>query len=178
LSESIDACVRAAAATMETADMLQAWIDGRPPPNVWLGITVEDQQRANERIPRLLSSLPAVVHFLSCEPLLWAVDLVEACAFSGFTHKISWVIVGGESGHGARPFEVDWARTLRNQCVKAGCAYFVKQLGADPRAFRPAPIGDFQVSLKFKDPKGGDWDERGWPSDLRLRNFPEVGARG
>jgi protein gp37 len=69
LSSAIDAFVRAGDATMATVDMLQAWVDGEPPPNIWLGTTVEDQQRANERIPELIAT-PAAVRFLSCEPLL------------------------------------------------------------------------------------------------------------
>lgn len=80
------------------------------PANVWIGTTVEDQQRADERLP-LLRSIPAPVRFLSCEPLLGPLDL----DLTG----ISWVIVGGESGPGARPMDPEWVRTLREQCVSA-----------------------------------------------------------
>ncbi len=129
LSAMIDAYVRAADATLETADMLQAWVDGKPPANVWLGTTVEDQQRANERIPHL-TTVPAVVHFLSCEPLLERVRL-PLCAY-----HVDWVIVGGESGGGARRFDVEWARSIKRDIARAmplksrPVALFVKQLGA------------------------------------------------
>src|SRR5690606_37625495 len=76
-----------------------------PLPNVWLGVSVEDQQRADERIPVLLDT-PAAVRFLSCEPLLGPVDLSHHL----FGGELSWVIVGGESGPGARPFSPSWAR--------------------------------------------------------------------
>jgi len=109
--------------------------------HVWLGTSVEDQQRADERIPHLLQT-PAAVRFLSCEPLLGPVDLQgwiegpeayvplrfadgEPVAFP----RIDWVITGGESGPHARPMHPDWARSLRDQCQKTGVAYFFKQWG-------------------------------------------------
>jgi protein gp37 len=101
-----------------------SWGDGWA--NVWLGTTVEDQQRADERIPHL-STTPAVKRFLSCEPMLGPVvpDL----------RGIDWVICGGESGPGARPMHPDWARGLRDQCKAAGVAFFFKQWGgADKKA--------------------------------------------
>lgn len=110
--------------------------DGRRwkyPPNVWLGTSVEDQKAADERIPHLLK-VPAAVRFLSCEPLLGPVDLgLEQYESPGwFAHRhelIHWVIVGGESGHGARPMHPDWVRFLRNQCQAAGVAFHFKQWG-------------------------------------------------
>lgn len=112
-----------------------------PLPNVWLGVTVEDQQRADLRIPALLDT-PAAVRFLSCEPLLGPIDLAAALAkyrpgdeqpWSGDTLRarevLHWVIVGGESGHGARPMHPDWARSLRDQCQAADIAFFFKQWG-------------------------------------------------
>jgi protein gp37 len=116
---------------------LQEWrIEGKAPHNVWIGATVEDQERANERIPHLLK-IPAKVRFLSCEPLLGPVE------FSDVTHRadcvsrlgkpalegIHWVICGGESGPKARPMHPDWARSLRDQCVAAGVPFFFKQWG-------------------------------------------------
>lgn len=108
-----------------------------PLPNVWLGVSVEDQKRADERIP-ILESLPAAVKFLSCEPLLGPVDLVKAGAIwddladGAIVRKTSldWVIVGGESGHRARPMHPEWARKLREQCAYAGVQFFFKQHGA------------------------------------------------
>ena len=122
-----------------------------PLPNVWLGVSVEDQTRANERIPLLLGT-PAAVRFISAEPLLGPVSLTDAViendrkgewhcnfldteglgpeddpAFSGAT--LDWVIVGGESGPGARPIHPDWARSLRDQCVGLDVPFFFKQWG-------------------------------------------------
>jgi protein gp37 len=109
-----------------------------PLKNVWLGVSVEDQKAAGERIPYLLET-PAAVRFLSCEPLLGPVDLKrELGAFapgnnsplrSNWLNKIHWVIAGGESGPGARPMHPDWARSLRDQCITAGVPFFFKQWG-------------------------------------------------
>ena len=166
-------------------------------PNVWLGATVEDQQRANERIPELLS-VPAKVRFLSCEPLLERIDITSWLAPESLGRSnIDWVIIGGESGPGARPFNVAWARSLVDQCRGAGAAPFVKQLGAnvrtrnddhlvsdfdeggwclDPReveenvhGFREDHQGA-EVRVRLRDSAGGDPNE--WPIDLRVREFP------
>lgn len=108
------------------------WGD-RWPENVWIGTTVEDQKRADERIPILLD-VPARVRFLSCEPLLERVDLKleewnDPCAAPCGVEpsEIHWVIVGGESGHGARPMHDEWVRFLRDQCSAAGVSFFFKQ---------------------------------------------------
>lgn len=104
--------------------------------NVWLGVSVEDQQRADERIP-VLNRTPAAVRFLSCEPLLgpvnlrsehirWAID--GECDQLGYP-LLDWVIVGGESGMLARPMELGWARSIRDQCVAAHIPFFFKQWG-------------------------------------------------
>jgi len=90
--------------------------------NVWLGTSVEDQGSANERIPELLAT-PAAVRFISAEPLLGPVDMIWALC------GLDWVIVGGESGPGARPMHPDWARSLRDQCADAGTPFFFKQWG-------------------------------------------------
>ncbi len=94
-----------------------------PLPNVWLGVSVEDQTAADTRIPKLLGC-PATVRFLSCEPLLGPVNLG---AFFG--PRLQWVIAGGESGPDARPCDPDWVRSLRDQCMTAGAAFFFKQYG-------------------------------------------------
>lgn len=101
--------------------LLQADIPPFVPHNVWIGTTVEDQQRADERIPALLK-IPARVRFLSCEPLLSTLNLQ-------LSTDIHWVICGGESGTGARPMHPDWARSLRDQCQAAGVGFFFKQWG-------------------------------------------------
>lgn len=123
-----------------------------PLANVWLGVSVEDQTRADERIPHLLAT-PAAIRFVSAEPLLGPVQFshmdVENTAPTGFyvinaltgrnsdmgrpcpdVPRLDWVICGGESGPGARPMHPDWARSLRDQCAAAGVPYFFKQWGA------------------------------------------------
>jgi protein gp37 len=176
--------IRKAIPLSETQAMPRLW----PLPNVWLGTSVEDQARADERIPHLLRC-PAAVRFLSCEPLLGPVDLglwsatckccprrnnrwvrltcnvrpdcgcatdsVPRLLRPGLVRRansnphgaldidglgikpsefeylgdLHWVIVGGESGDGARPMHPDWARGLRDQCVAAGVPFFFKQFG-------------------------------------------------
>jgi protein gp37 len=104
---------------------------GWPLPNVWLGVSVEDQRAADERIP-LLARLPAAVRFLSVEPLLGPVELgtwLWSAMADGGGCAISWVIVGGESGPRSRPMEPAWARAVRDQCVAAGVPFFFKQWG-------------------------------------------------
>ncbi len=154
---------------------VNAMLHGLVPPNVWFGTTVEDQRRANERIPQLLS-VPAAVRFLSCEPLLEPVDLSfwldeDENGFSWRTgNAIQWVIIGGESGNGARPFHTEWARALIAQCREGDVAPFVKQLGSEAVA-----AGRDQLSLlRMKDRAGGDPAE--WPEDLRVREFPMRGG--
>jgi protein gp37 len=93
-----------------------------PMPNVWLGVSCENQQTADERIPWLLKT-PAAVRFLSCEPLLGPIE------WNHWTNAIGWVIAGGESGHNARPMHPDWARSLRDQCQAVGVPFFFKQWG-------------------------------------------------
>lgn len=103
-----------------------------PPKNWWQGVTTEDQQRADERIPILLS-LPAPVRFLSCEPLLGPVDL-RPWLHVGFNAP-EWVIVGGESGPGHRPMDLDHARRIRDDVRAAAVPLFFKQVGGHtPRA--------------------------------------------
>lgn len=112
--------------------------------NVWLGVSVETQHWADVRVPVLLDT-PAAVRFLSCEPLLAEVDLVgalcptcaadlqapmcAACHARSWTRRLDWVIVGGESGPGARPMSPRWARLLRDQCNVAGIPFTFKQWG-------------------------------------------------
>jgi protein gp37 len=123
-----------------------------PLPNVWLGVSTERQQEADERIPLLLQT-PAAIRFISAEPLLGPIDLAspqyrgeagatmhgylrdatEVDDFRYWATKLDWVIVGGESGPDSRPMHPDWARRLRVQCEAAGVPFFFKQWGA----FRP-----------------------------------------
>lgn len=108
----------------------------KPPLNVWLGTSVEDQRAADERIPHLLAT-PAAVRFLSCEPLLGPVDLEPYLSDAWQSEdaalpklgNLDWIIAGGESGPGARPMHPEWARFLRDQCAAAGVAFHFKQWG-------------------------------------------------
>lgn len=99
-----------------------------PSPNVWLGVSVEDQKRADLRIPALMQT-PAAVRFLSMEPLLGPVDITRWLRQGEPRTSLDWVIVGGESGPGARPVDGDWVRSLRDQCEASGEAFFFKQWG-------------------------------------------------
>lgn len=130
-----------------------------PLPNVWIGVSVEDQQRADLRIPALVDT-PAAVRFLSCEPLLGETHLRPAW------RALDWVIVGGESGPGARPMDVRWVRILVDDCRALGVAPFVKQLGSVWA--RDTSIGGRPVSAQ--DSKGGEIET--FPVDLRVREFP------
>ncbi|WFE45332.1 phage Gp37/Gp68 family protein [Verrucosispora sp. WMMD1129] len=99
-----------------------------PLPNVWLGVSVEDQQRANLRIPALIDT-PAAVRWLSCEPLLGPVQLDRTDKDALVDGGIDWVVVGGESGPRSRPMHPQWARDLRDECVNAEVPFFFKQWG-------------------------------------------------
>jgi len=123
----------------ETWNLWEDWEAAGGLPNVWIGTTVEDQKRADERIPELLK-IPARVRFLSCEPLLGPVNLCEAGAIwsdinnnpidgRGLNQHVHWVICGGESGPKARPMHPDWARSLRDQCQAACVPFLFKQWG-------------------------------------------------
>lgn len=110
-------------------DNLAAWGQPWPLPNVWAGVSVENQHWADIRVPALLET-PAAVRFLSCEPLLGPVDLTDCDGVNaldrdwisqmGAPHPfLDWVIVGGESGHGHRPVNVDWLTSIVDACRKA-----------------------------------------------------------
>ncbi len=109
------------------------WLDGNPPANVWLGVSLEDQATADARIPLLLQT-PAAVRFVSAEPLLGLPSLDGYLADFELGRgtpwgNLHWVIVGGESGPGARPMHPAWPRALRDQCQQAGVSFFFKQWG-------------------------------------------------
>ncbi|MDF2621795.1 MAG: hypothetical protein K0S00_4454 [Xanthobacteraceae bacterium] len=170
--DAVDACRRVSGA----GDL---W---RPLPNVWLGVSTEDQRRADERVPDLLAT-PAAIRFVSAEPLLGPIDLsaymwpvhgwwrgpynsyVEAKAagaecglkrqalVGAWCTFLDFVIVGGESGPHARPMHPDWARTLRDQCAAAGTAFFFKQWGE----WLPMPQGGFTAWRAASPRRPGSW---------------------
>jgi len=153
-----------------------------PLANVWLGVSAEDQARADERIPHLLAT-PAAIRFVSAEPLLGPIDFQklfwpQSCgcrehvptlnAFDATVYcagccegpesldlgVIDWVIVGGESGRGARPMRSDWPRSIRDQCADSGVPFFMKQMSGTAKANMP-PI----------------------PADLMIREMPASSSR-
>lgn len=181
---------------------------GWPYRNVWLGVSVEDQATADERIPQLLET-PAALRWVSYEPALGPVDFTGSHWWDHryqwwpklFNKPLDWIVVGGESGPGARTFDVAWARSTVEQCKAAGVPVFVKQLGAQPRGWcallsdkyidgqtpdadagycdyyeaheQGAPCSSFDRKCHaLMDRKGGDPSE--WPTDLRVREWPEV----
>lgn len=146
--------------------------------HVWLGTSVEDQHWADIRLPELLAC-PAAVRFISFEPLLGPVDLTTIrhgndndLPVLGTQWGPDWVIVGGESGPGARPCDIGWIRSIVEQCKAAGVACFVKQLGGRP--YNGANVfGECAVTaIPLRDRKGGALDE--WPEDLRVREMPNA----
>ena len=170
---------------------------GGVPDNVWIGVSVEDQEAAYERIPVLLT-IPAKVRFVSCEPLLGPINLermdiysmlgAERHEYDPVCHydalrcrsdihpihgaepgwgKIDWVIVGGESGQNARGCNILWIADIVKQCRAAGVPVFVKQIGG-----RPHMNG---IPIDIDDKKGGDMRE--WPEHLRVREWPRLAAR-
>ena len=159
------------------ADDTGAYLTHWPLPNVWLGTSTENQAAADERIPHLLRC-PASVRFLSCEPLLGPVDLVRSHRTRDQLPnwpkptRVDWVIVGGESGKGARPMHPAWVRSLRDQCVAARVPFFFKQWGewcegapncpspSASRVLSPGVImGRFGKKLCGRKLDGRAWDE-------------------
>jgi len=119
--------------------------DWWPLRNVWLGVSTETQQWADIRIPALLDT-PAAVRFISAEPLLGPIYLAHRGYFASDEFDrtgIDWVIVGGESGRGARPMHPDWARSLRDECQAAGVAFLFKQWGEWVEDVTERPGDDF-----------------------------------
>jgi protein gp37 len=184
--------------------------------HVWLGVSVEDQKTADERIPLLLQT-PAAVRWISLEPMLGPVDIscylqppahisgrhvrlgrgewiIDADGAHLMWRGLDWVVVGGESGPGARLCDVAWIRSIVRQCRAAGVPVFVKQLGSQPRgwcvdrlhgdepesAYQRDHCGWYEASeipkpcagrcLVLYDKKGGDPSE--WPEGLRVREWP------
>ncbi len=194
-------------AALRNGALDRAW----PLPNVWLGVSVEDQASADGRIPTLLET-PAEVRWVSYEPALGPVDFsrfmwpvherwpwpfespaaARAAGAKVTKHKqaivlagsrfLDWIVVGGESGPGARPCDIKWIRGALEQCKAAGVPVFVKQLGAaafgydgmhegQMRAVSGRSFNGFRRGVpKLRHPKGGDPLE--WPEDLRVREFP------
>lgn len=153
-----------------------------PLSNVWLGVSVEDQPRADERLEALFEC-EAAVHWASLEPLLGRVDLKNVKRRSGETFnalkQLDWAVIGGESGIGARSMELGWALDSLEQCESEGVPALMKQLGSKPTWADPSWKGEAdeapRVRVHLGDKKGGDWDE--WPDPkLRVRNYPKLSS--
>ncbi len=159
---------------------MPGFMAGTPPwplPNVWLGVSVENQVWADRRIP-ILAKIPAAVRFVSCEPLLGSVDLTpwlgepwdacprpvcpEYCTKPGPNcprrwPSLGWVIVGGESGSKARPMHPDWARQIRDDCKQSGVPFFFKQWGQ----WLPVDQKDVHEGSYIPNEPGMDWRKLG-----------------
>ena len=172
-------------------------------PNVWLGVSVEDQATADERVPLLLNT-PAVVRWVSCEPLLGPMDFTQATEpknegewlneIECGHRKLHWIVVGGETGPKARPCDINWIKSIIDQNKAAEAPVFVKQLGAEPRYWCAGRLLDdicdhpddfcdrWEASegeecgrcVYLTDRKGADMNE--WPEDLRVRKYPIADA--
>lgn len=183
--------------TRDSIAVKELLFNGGPLPNVWLGVSVEDQKAADERIPLLLKT-PAAVRWISAEPLLGPINLDgglptdihalgcgEPSCNCGAT-RLDWVVVGGESGPRARPCNVDWIRSLVQQCYAADVPAFVKQLGTLPFSNQKEPgWGELFEDAPHYKKSAGEWaphclsDRKGgtiedFPADLRVRQYPEV----
>jgi protein gp37 len=129
------------------------WLD-RWPKNVWAGTTCETQRWADIRLP-FMEKVPAPVIFVSAEPLLEPLNLRP------YLHFARWILIGGESGHGARRMDPAWARDILDQCRRGGAAFHFKQKG-----------GILAKELGCKDREGKDSTE--WPLEFRVQEFPAV----
>ena len=151
-----------------------------PLPNVWLGVSAEDQPTLDARVP-LLRQCPAAVRWVSLEPLLEEVDVAAHVLGD---RRLDWIVIGGESGRGARPFDPRWARKILAQCA---VPVFVKQLGSRPvlldrwdvsesryHDLDAAGWDEHQGSPTLRDRKGEDPSE--WSEDLRVQQWPETGG--
>jgi protein gp37 len=157
-------------------DWCHANTDGRwPLPNLWLGVSVEDQATADSRIPLLLQT-PAAKRFISYEPALGPVNLgLYLCRFCADSTVLDWVICGGESGPSARPMSADWARLVRDDCQAFGVPFLFKQWGEwlpgkqdGSRDFTPQALNCWDGPIKVgKKAAGALLDGREW------KEFPD-----
>lgn len=173
--------LRVAASKITPHEKLTEVVTQWPLPNVWMGVSAENQDTANERVPKLLE-MPAAVRFVSAEPLLGPINFksivdekADIDAIRGerawhskpvlapftfrFCEKLDWIIVGGESGKGAREMEVSWVEEILDDARGSDTRVFVKQMG--------------KVWAKqngSSDSKGGDMED--WPEHIRVRQFP------
>jgi len=127
--------------------------NGWPALNVWLGVTAENQERWDERVPYLARiKASGRMTFVSAEPLVGPIDLTDMTSdYEQLAYNANWIIVGGESGPGCRTMRLGWAEDIMYHCRDMGIAYFLKQLGGNP---------DKRERMEE------------WPEELRVREFP------
>lgn len=171
---------------VRASDYYVGYLGGRIPENVHLGVSISNQDEADEKIPILLQ-IPAAVHWLSIEPMLGGIDLSnlklspkttlnalggwqrnyvtkahrEQRNASKYTSAIDQVILGGESGLGARPMHPDWVRNIRDQCAAAGVAFFFKQWGEYLPESQGANI-EPPINAGYNTKKGYWWPDKSW----------------
>ena len=157
-------------------DRICPWRAGHTPPNIWLGVSCENQELADRRIPELLK-IPAKVRFVSAEPLLGPINFYQA---AGPQNEGQWmnqvecgriihqIIIGGESGPHSRWCSMEWIRDIVRQCKEAQVPCYVKQLGSNARR---GGEDESETKMSLDDKKGADMTE--WPEDLRVRQFPK-----
>jgi len=184
-SAVVEGCAQNLFATLypEHAKNVDEWLAvNLPLKNVWEGVSVWGQSSADEFIPLLLQT-PSAIKWVSAEPILGPIEFSRIVM-----PDLDWWVVGGESGPHARPCDVAWIRSMVEQCKVAGVACFVKQLGAVPMesevnwrgramtrllsARNARRVPDDMVPLLYRATAGADPSE--WPTDLQIREFPEV----
>ncbi|WP_279480297.1 phage Gp37/Gp68 family protein [Aureimonas sp. SK2] len=158
-----------------------------PLPNVWLGVSAEDQRRADERVPQLLAT-PTAIRWVSAEPLLGPIDFrdikpadrYEVDALTGYDfdqggvrNRLDWIVAGGESGHGARPMHPSWVRSIRDQCAKTGVAFLFKQWGAliesdqlFDRSARSDAVMIYRDGQRWAPPRPLNFTDAAWLGDF------------
>jgi len=127
----------------ENYERLVPWDIDRPPPNVWLGFTAEDQPHFDRRWP-IMREIPAAVRFCSYEPAIGPLRLFKEQNGYDYANGLNWLICGGESGPGYRPMLSAWEQDIRVDCLRAGVSYYFKQMAGK----RPIPM-DFNLVREF-----------------------------
>lgn len=150
--------------TKRARRMGEYFADSILPRNIHVGVSIENQRVMNRLL--YLQRINAAVQWLSVEPLLERIHLPLMWLYSALTQR--WVVIGGESGHRARPCDVEWIRDVLSQCRAFNVPCFVKQVGANP--YNRTENQMWRCSWKLRSAKGGDPEE--WPEDLRIREFP------
>lgn len=159
---SLGSAYRERTATIE----LVSW----PLPNVWEGVSAENQEALEARWP-WLARTPAALRWIACEPLLGPIDL-DLLGIEAMSRPLDWVVAGGESGAHARGSNVQWYRELARQCARAGVPFHLKQFGAKPFT---QPNGKDSRPRDFYLSDHNGREPREWPADLRVRQSPGDG---